>query len=290
MNARRFRTGLTVVAVGALVASGVALGASPAAAAGRAQVNNCGVLEVKPTDLVITCADANSMLTELSWQGWSNGRAKGVGLYELNDCEPTCVAGTTRTYPVSVLLTRPKVQAGERVLTKLTMTFAKKSPTGRKKASVTLLPYRGAEPTPSASATPSQAPVPAPTAAPAAAPTPAATPTPSASVTAGAAVIPPPTVTVSERRREARNRLVYFLDASSKARGGTQGITSVTGYQANEEGADLNIRGTYMGDDYSNGRIWKVEFSCDANRGEMLRIVVKGADNQTTTIKEKRAC
>jgi hypothetical protein len=33
-----------------------------------------------------------------------------------------------------------------------------------------------------------------------------------------------------------------------------------------------------------------VVFSCDVNRGQDVRIVVRAGDNQTTTIREKRSC
>ena len=107
-----------VALLGIGMSAGVLAAASPATAASRTSVNNCGTLEVKPTDLVLACADANSRLTDLKWSGWSNGRAKGVGTYEVNDCQPTCVAGKTRSYPVRVKLDQPKVQEGKRVFTR----------------------------------------------------------------------------------------------------------------------------------------------------------------------------
>ena len=82
----------------------------------------------------------------------------------------------------------------------------------------------------------------------------------------------------------------YILSASSKARGGNFGITAVTGYQANEYGAELTTRGTYMGYDYGSGTSWEVTFSCATNRGDDVRLVIKAADGQTTTIREKRPC
>lgn len=294
MTAARMRTGVSLVAIGALMVGGIALAAGPASAVERAQVNNCGQLEVKPTDLVLACADANAMLTELTWRGWSNSRATGVGTYEVNDCEPTCVAGTTRSYPVRVVLGAPKVQDGTRVLSKVTMTFTKKSPGRKKKVSTRLTPYRAnvQQPTPTPTATPvaepspSATPVaPAPTAAVTAGPTP--TPTPTATATALA--IAPPAVTITERKR-LQGSARYTLTASSKARGGTKGITSVTAYQANDENAELPTKGTYLGDDAGDGNIWNVSVSCNPLWGDTIRIVVKATDGQVTTIREKRPC
>lgn len=294
MTAARIRTGVSLVAIGALMAGGMALAAGPASAAERAQVNNCGQLETKPADLVLSCADANAMLTELTWRGWSNSRATGVGTYEVNDCEPTCVAGTTRSYPVRVVLGTPKVQEGKRVLSKVTMTFTKKSPSKKKKVTVRLAPYRAdaQQPTPAATATPVAEPSPsatpvAPTPAPSASV--AATPTPTASATATAAAIAPPSVTITERKR-IQGSARYTLTASSKARGGTKGISSVTGYQANDENAELSSKGTYLGEDAGNGDMWNVSVSCNPLFGDTIRIVVKATDGQTTTIREKRPC
>lgn len=292
MKSAWMRAGVSVVVVGALTAGGMALAAGPASAADRAKVNNCGELEVKPTDLVLSCADANTMLTELTWRGWSNSRATGVGTYEVNDCKPTCVAGTTRSYPVRVVLGTPKDQDGARVLSKVTMTFTKKRPGEKKKVTARLAPYRvGAQqPTPASTETPvaepsaSATPVtPAPAASASVAPTP--TPTPTATV----AAIAPPAVTITERKR-LQGSARYTLTASSKARGGTKGITSVTAYQANDENAELPTKGTYLGEDAGDGNIWNVSVSCNPLWGDTIRIVVKATDGQTTTIREKRPC
>ena len=293
MKARTWRSGIALMAVGSLTTGIMAVAAVPASAAGRAQVNNCGTLEIKPTDLVLACADANAMLTELKWSGWSNGRAKGSGVYELNDCKPTCVAGTTNSYPVRVLLSKPKVQGGERVLSKVTMTFTAKSPTGKKKASVTLLPSRAPEPTPAPSATapaePAPSATPEPTATATPEPTATATPTPTPTATATTAAIAPPSVTITERKR-IQGSARYTLTASSKARGGIKGISTVTSYQANDENAELPTKGTYLGDDAGAGDIWTVNVSCNPLWGNEIRIVVKATDGQTTTIREKRPC
>lgn len=294
MKAARMRTGVSLVAIGALMAGGIALAASPASAAPRAQVNNCGELEIKPTDLVLSCADANAMLTELTWRGWSNSRATGVGTYEVNDCQPTCVAGTTRSYPVRVVLGTPKVQDGTRVLSKLTMSFTKKSPSKKKKVTVRLAPYRAdaQQATPAPTATPVAQPSPsatpvAPTPAPTASVT--ATPTPAVTPSATAAAVAPPSVTITERKR-LQGTARYTLTASSKARGGTKGISSVTSYQANDENAELSSRGTYLGEDAGDGNMWNVSVSCNPLWGDTIRIVVKATDGQTTTIREQRPC
>lgn len=278
----------------------IAVAGAPATAAPVAHVSNCGELSTKPTELVLACADANEMLTELTWTGWSAGRATGKGRYEVNDCEPTCVAGTVRSYPVQVRLLVPKAQSGSRVFTKVALKFTKKSPSGKKKMMRTLAPYVAQSATPSptpsanadsgAAATPSPSPTPTPTPSVSASPSPSASATPSASASATTATVAAPVVAIESRKRVAGGSIKYILSARSKARGGNYGVTAVTGYQANEYGAELTSKGTYMGVDYGSGTSWEVTFSCATNRGDDVRIVVRAADAQTTTIREKRAC
>ena len=278
----------------------IAVAGAPATAATVAQVSNCDELTTKPTELVLACADANEMLTEMTWSGWSAGRATGKGRYEVNDCEPTCVAGTVRSYPVQIRLLVPKAQNGVRVFTKVALTFTKKTPSGKKKMMRTLARYspQSAAPTPApsanadsgaaASASPSPTLTPSPSISATPSPSPSATPSPTPSATTAA--IAAPVVAIESRKRVAGGSVKYILSARSKARGGNYGVTAVTGYQANEYGAELASKGTYLGIDYGSGTSWEVTFSCATNRGDDVRIVVRATDGQTTMIREKRAC
>ena len=57
---------------------------------------------VKPSTYVISCADANSELTNLHWTQWGDATAYATGEARWNDCQPTCVAGHWRSEPVTV--------------------------------------------------------------------------------------------------------------------------------------------------------------------------------------------
>lgn len=294
MNRNLMRSATALVATVALGAGMVAVGTGAASAASRTKVNNCGTLEIKPTDLVFTCADANSMLTEMKWSGWSNGRAKGRGVYEVNDCKPTCVAGTTRSYPVRVNLVKPAEQSGERVLTVAVVTFGKKSPEGKKKMRVTLAPYSPATPEPAPSATASSAPepsastAPSPTASASATPTPTASATPTPTATATTAAIAPPALKLVKSEVFQSSKVRLNITASSKAKGGNKGIKSVTVYRANDEGAEITYRASYIGTDTANQDEWTALLTCDRNntQGDTVRIVATATDGQTTTIRE----
>lgn len=55
----------------------------------------------EPSRLVASCADANSVLTRLTWSHWGDTTAYATGVATWNDCTPTCVAGHWRSEPVT---------------------------------------------------------------------------------------------------------------------------------------------------------------------------------------------
>ncbi len=286
------------MAVVALLSIGVTAGslavAAPASSASQASVNNCGRLEVKPTDLVLACADANSMLTDLRWSGWSNGRAKGVGTYEVNDCKPTCVAGKTRSYAVRVKLDQPKVQEGNRVFRRVIVSYVKSSPTGRKYGRWILPAYSSQQaapaptptPTPTPSATATATPSPSASATTAMA-TAVATPTPTRTESA-AAVVTAPTATLQTSERFQTSKLRLIITANSAAGGDRKGIRSVSVYRPNEYNAELETKGSYIGAETANQNEWSALLTCDSSAKfkDTLRIVVTTNDGKTTTLRE----
>ena len=60
----------------------------------------------RPTEIVFACADFNSLVDKLSWSSWTTKAARGRGTLVENDCTPSCVAGKTFSYPVTVELGR----------------------------------------------------------------------------------------------------------------------------------------------------------------------------------------
>ncbi len=55
-----------------------------------------------PRTYVLSCADANSMVTSLHWIDWGDVTAYATGTAKWNDCTPTCVAGHWKSEPVTV--------------------------------------------------------------------------------------------------------------------------------------------------------------------------------------------
>lgn len=83
------------------------------AVAANTVVFNClRQAQAEPANFILTCADANSVLTHLSWESWTSERAVATGSHELNDCAPDCAAGKFRSYPAVVTFWRGEPVAG----------------------------------------------------------------------------------------------------------------------------------------------------------------------------------
>lgn len=125
----RARIATIALTVAALTATGGTALAVPAAAAAKPGVVNClGKPEVKPKEINLSCADANLMVTGLTWSAWTAKGATGSGSLVWNPCIPTCVAGKAQKYPAKVALGRIASGAGATVFSGMTLTFTKVGP------------------------------------------------------------------------------------------------------------------------------------------------------------------
>jgi hypothetical protein len=86
----------------------------------------CSDARVRPTYVVLTCADAGSVAQNLFWTDWKNGKAKGE-LVE-NDCKPTCLGGTKRSYEATFRF----YAARDGRFTKVDIVFVSEGPNGQK--------------------------------------------------------------------------------------------------------------------------------------------------------------
>ena len=94
--------------VGALVAV-LLVAAVVASASGSARiVGNCLHSQVRPSSVVLACADANASFTHLHWSSFGGTTAHATGNYTFNDCTPTCVAGHVHSYPVVITFSAAK--------------------------------------------------------------------------------------------------------------------------------------------------------------------------------------
>jgi len=76
---------VTLVPTGATVAS--------ASVKDPVTIVDCAKSFVRPTSLIVTCADANRYVAGITWTNWGAPSATARGTLRWNDCSPTCVAG-----------------------------------------------------------------------------------------------------------------------------------------------------------------------------------------------------
>lgn len=80
-------------------------------------VTNCGILDYKPSAILKFCADASVGIDKIEWATWSADGATGEGIYQINDCKPTCVAGKLHFAAVEIILSKGKRIDGKKALT-----------------------------------------------------------------------------------------------------------------------------------------------------------------------------
>jgi hypothetical protein len=93
---RRRKTGLLalLISVAALTAS--AVGPIPVGAFHGEQVHvagGCHGPQVRPSQIVLACADGNTYFTRARWRGWGGKTAVARGVMNENNCTPDCVDG-----------------------------------------------------------------------------------------------------------------------------------------------------------------------------------------------------
>lgn len=60
-----------------------------------------------PASVPVACGDGSAVLTHLNWSSWTDTEASGRGVLELNNCEPSCAAGTFSPSTATVTLSDP---------------------------------------------------------------------------------------------------------------------------------------------------------------------------------------
>jgi hypothetical protein len=94
-------------------------------------VVNCVTFEQKPVELVLYCADAGQILSEITWSNWTGQEALGKGISTTNDCEPNCAAGTDVVTNVDIKLIKPVTsEEGRRVFSQIEMQYENPQPSG----------------------------------------------------------------------------------------------------------------------------------------------------------------
>ncbi|MDQ2681728.1 MAG: hypothetical protein M3Y21_12035 [Candidatus Eremiobacteraeota bacterium] len=94
---------LPVLIVAMLVGASVPAYAAPAAAAPSVLPDCAGKPVAKPSNVILTCADAGVSVGKLRWTGWGSTFTAGLGVASVNDCEPNCAAGHFHNFNIVLL-------------------------------------------------------------------------------------------------------------------------------------------------------------------------------------------
>jgi hypothetical protein len=131
---------LTIALAGASVAlAGLAIAPAASAAPSTGVVDCAGKVQVKPKQIVLSCADDNLAVTKVKWTKWDLNSAKGTGTLVWNTCLPkTCVDGIVQKYKVIVTLGRVASGPNVSVFSGMTLKFPGNAPAGAETATYTI--------------------------------------------------------------------------------------------------------------------------------------------------------
>jgi hypothetical protein len=94
---------LLVVGISLLLLTGSTSGAR--AGGSTSVTRDCLHTRIRPTSIILTCADGNWFVKRLLWRSWGIDRAVGSGVFHFNNCIPDCAAGTFHTRHGHIALT-----------------------------------------------------------------------------------------------------------------------------------------------------------------------------------------
>lgn len=80
---------------------------------------------------VLQVAGEGSFVVEKAhWRHWGSRTARGRGIGAQDDCVPDCADGSFHRAPAKILLWRPRVRCGNRIWTRMTLTWVHGPPKG----------------------------------------------------------------------------------------------------------------------------------------------------------------
>lgn len=99
------------------------------------------VPHVRPSSVVIACADGNFFFKGIRWRTWGPGGASGSGTAVLNDCTPYCAAGHFHSYPATIALSHVVTcKKGRREFSTISWRFSAKKPPSMPRSDTETLP------------------------------------------------------------------------------------------------------------------------------------------------------
>jgi len=132
VEAETMRFHVLAVASVCFLLSGVPNSGPVAAASGAMALPDCsGKPVVKPSSVVLACADAGVVADHLTWTGWGGTVALGTGLASVNDCDPNCAAGHLHNYKIVLHAAgRQRCPSGQAAYARVSYTWLGKTPYG----------------------------------------------------------------------------------------------------------------------------------------------------------------
>jgi hypothetical protein len=126
---RLARFASSVALASALAVPTLAIPASSGASTPKtsaAKILTCtGTTVSRPSNFVISCADANAALTKTHWSTWNANNATGTTRFALNLCVPYCAASKMSYFPNStVRLSAPVMAKHGRLFSKLVVRYS----------------------------------------------------------------------------------------------------------------------------------------------------------------------
>lgn len=66
-------------------------------------IYDCGSQSLTaPSSLILSCADANTLVKDLQWNDWGAATATATGTGSWNDCTPDCASGMWKSASVTI--------------------------------------------------------------------------------------------------------------------------------------------------------------------------------------------
>jgi len=119
------RRGACVLAGAMALSLSCAIGASGASTSTMlATARGCAPsFQVRPSSLILSCADDNEYFGYVHWSSWSASRAVGTGRFLRNPCSPACVDSSAKPVArVSLVASAPVASHGTTFFTRLAVT------------------------------------------------------------------------------------------------------------------------------------------------------------------------
>jgi hypothetical protein len=123
------RTRLALTSLTVILAVAYGLGTVPmiasAATSPSVKLLSCtNSTVVKPRQFVITCADANTLLTKTHWTSWTTTGAVGTTRFGMNLCTPDCAASPISYFSNSTVhLSKPVATKQGRLFSSLVVRY-----------------------------------------------------------------------------------------------------------------------------------------------------------------------